>query len=74
MKRNLVLAGGIVLDAREHRCDDAVAARAVEGKRFFDRQVDVAGDRLAQQAARSEEARAYRRFRNAEALPRFLPR
>jgi len=64
----LGLAGGFVLDAREHRCDDAIAARAVERKRFFDREVDVTGDRLAQQATRSEEARAYRRFRNAEAL------
>ena len=50
LNRKVRLAGWIVLDPCEHRCHDTVAALAIERKRFFDRQIDVACDCLAQQA------------------------
>src|SRR5882762_7074381 len=52
-------------ELRQHTGDDAVAARSGERERVSVGEVDFLRERLAQQAARSEEARAHGRLRDA---------
>src|SRR3546814_14952288 len=62
----------IPVDLRQHRRDDAIASRAVEGKKIVHREIDIARQAFTQQAACAEIARPHGGFRHGQYLCAFF--